>query len=150
MYTVCTVCTEECKLCQKCANRYKIKTVIISVHTLLQDVFSRHKLPPYFPPLLTIQAARGPPNQAFPSLTVILQGGKSGLSAGPVFRVMACSEHRAFRAHMEPTFVLTWNPCAHGTHKCTQCAQCAQMENSVHSVHRSMQIVSKVCKSLQY
>ena len=33
---------------------------------------------------------------------MILEGGKSGLSAGPVFRVMACPEHRAFRAHMEP------------------------------------------------
>jgi hypothetical protein len=57
---------------------------------------------PYGPPLLAIQAAKGPPNQAFPSLTVILQGGKSGLSAGPVFREMACPEHSAFRAHMEP------------------------------------------------
>ena len=48
---------------------------------------------------------------------------------------MACSEHRAFRAHMEPTFVLTWNPCAHGTHGCTQCAQCAQKNaNCVKSV----------------
>jgi hypothetical protein len=34
--------------------------------------------------------------------TLIKQGGKSGLSAGPVFREMACPEHSAFRAHMEP------------------------------------------------
>jgi hypothetical protein len=42
------------------------------------------------------------PNQALPSLTIIVQGVESGLSAGPVFRVMACREHRAFCAHMEP------------------------------------------------
>jgi hypothetical protein len=57
---------------------------------------------PISPPLLAIQAARGHPNQSLPSLTVILQGGNSGLSAGPVFRMMACPEHCAFCAHMEP------------------------------------------------
>jgi hypothetical protein len=35
----------------------------------------------------------GPPIRLFSSLTVILQGGNSGLSAGPVFRMMACPEH---------------------------------------------------------
>jgi hypothetical protein len=104
-----------------------VHTLIVfqQIHTFMYTLFSvftknsEHVSAncPYCLPLLTIQAARGSPNQAFSSLTVILQGGESGLSAGPVFWVMACTEHRDIcaSAHMEPAFVLTWNPCSHGT-----------------------------------
>ena len=102
---VCTVYTK-----QKCAQVYIFsahfhafnKYTLLCAHFSSKSLDTPQQTAPYGPPLLAIQAARGPPNQAFPSLTVILQGGKSGLSAGPVFRVMACPEHSAFRAHMEP------------------------------------------------
>jgi hypothetical protein len=119
------------------------KYTVLCAHFSSKSLNTSQQTAPYGPPLLAIQAARGPPNQAFPSLTVILQGGYSGLSAGPVFRVMACPEHHAFRAHMEPTFVLTWNPlvctvCTDGA-KCAQCAQ--RNANCVESV----QIVTILC-----
>ena len=116
MHLVCTVCTHS-KYNQQVCTHNILKTDIFEsvlhiskqqLNLLLCALLRRslatlsQQTAPYGPPLLTIQTARGPPNQAFASLTVILQGGDGGLSAGPVFRVMACPERRAFCAHMEP------------------------------------------------
>ena len=78
------------------------KYILLCAHFLPKSLYTSQQTAPSAHHCWPSRQPEGPPIRLFSSLTVILQGGNSGLSAGPVFRMMACPEHCAFCAHMEP------------------------------------------------